>query len=230
MSSVVDDICELLNSYNGRDKVVRLACYAAKLYGCMTNNDGWKTAGSKLSATRMTLRLFDDVPTTRYTISYGLGKNESSKASAFLGLISNVVDQVFLPVEKALWLHEVGVLKLGEKTADSLDLLSTTLWAGGLYISLLQTLGSMRHHLWSRSCLRKSENGGSELKKNLDIRLVLEIITVFKLLLDITHAVSCLPQGYLWGERIGNTKIAAIATTSSVIGISMYFAKKRLLR
>lgn len=63
---------------------------------------------------------------------------EPSKTAALLGIIANAVDQVFLPVEKALWLHEVGVLKFDEKTADRLDVFSTGLWATSLYISLLQ--------------------------------------------------------------------------------------------
>ncbi|XP_022124266.1 peroxisomal membrane protein 11C [Pieris rapae] len=229
MSTVVDDICELLDSYNGRDKVVRLACYTFKLYGCLIGEKPWQTAGSRLSNARMMLRLFDDIPMIRHTYNYGLGKHESSKVAAALGVLANMVDQVFLPVEKACWLHELGILKLSTETADRLEVFSTALWAASLYISLIQTIQSVRHLWWSKDCLEKSE-GGSEVKQKLDIRLVLQIVTASKLCLDITHAVSCLPSGCLWGEKIGATKIAAIATTSSVIGIAMYFAKKRLLK
>ncbi|XP_049870830.1 peroxisomal membrane protein 11C-like [Pectinophora gossypiella] len=230
MSSVIEDICELLDSYNGRDKVVRLACYAFKLYGCIKNEKPWQTAGSRLSNARLMLRLFDDIPMLRHTYNYGLGKHESSKIAAALGVLANAVDQAFLPVEKACWLYEVGVLKLSDKTAETLDTVSTALWAASLYISLLQTIRLIRQLWWSRECLQSSSEGGADAKTKLDVRLALQAVVAGKLCLDITHAVSCLPAGWLWGGRIGNTKVAAIATTSSVIGIAMYFARKRLLK
>ncbi|XP_053605658.1 peroxisomal membrane protein 11C-like [Plodia interpunctella] len=231
MSSITEDICELLDSYNGRDKVVRLACYAFKLYGCIKDEKPWQTAGSRLSNARLMLRLFDDIPMIRHTYNYGLGRHESSKTSAILGVLANAVDQFFLPIEKACWLYEVGVLKLNPDTAEKLDTVSTGLWAASLYISLLQTMRSIRHLWWSRDCLQtSSEGGGADARRNLDVRLVLQLVTVTKQCLDITHAVSCLPSGCLWGERIGGTKVAAIATTSSVIGIALFFAKKRLLK
>ncbi|XP_026498484.1 peroxisomal membrane protein 11C-like [Vanessa tameamea] len=228
MSSVMDDIYELLDSYNGRDKVVRLACYACKLYGCIQGEKSWQVAGSRLSNARMMLRLFDDIPMIRHTYNYGLGKHESSKIAAFLGVLANMVDQAFLPVEKACWLHDVGVIKLSTVTADRLEILSTALWAGSLYISLIQTFRSMRHVWWSRDCL--SAEDACEARRNLDARLIIQAITAGKLCLDITHAVSCLPSGCLWGEKIGGTKVSAIATFSSVIGIGLYFARKRLLK
>ncbi|KAL0881401.1 hypothetical protein ABMA27_001269 [Loxostege sticticalis] len=231
MSSAIEDICELLDSYNGRDKVVRLACYAFKLYGCVHNDKAWQAAGSRLSGARLILRLFDDIPMIRHTYTYGLGRHESSTIAALLGVLANTVDQAFLPVEKACWLHEVGILKLKPDTAYVLETFSTALWAASLYISLLQTGRSIRQLWWSRDCLQtSSEDGGADARRNLDVRLVLQAITAGKLCLDITHAVSCLPEGWLWGEKIGATKVAAIATTSSVIGIAMYFARKRLLK
>ncbi|XP_030030498.2 peroxisomal membrane protein 11C [Manduca sexta] len=231
MSTITEDMCELLESYNGRDKVVRLACYAFKLYGCVKDEKPWQTAGSRLSSARMMLRLFDDIPMIRHTYNYGLGRHESTTTAAALGVLANAVDQAFLPVEKACWLYDVGVLKLNEKTAETLEIISTALWAASLFISLIQTSRSVRHLWWSRDSLQtSSENGGADIRRNLDIRLALQAVVMGKLCLDITHAVSCLPQGWLWGERIGATKVAAIATTSSVIGIAMFFAKKRLLK
>ncbi|CAK1543829.1 unnamed protein product [Leptosia nina] len=229
MSSIVEDVCELLDSYNGRDKVVRLACYTFKLYGCLKGEKPWQTAGSRLSSARMMLRLFDDIPMIRHTYNYGLGRHETSKVAATLGVLANMVDQVFLPVEKACWLYDVGILKLSTVSADRLEIFSTALWAASLYISLIQTIRSIQHLWWSKNCLRKSEDS-SDMKRNLDIRLMLQAVTASKLCLDITHAVSCLPAGCLWGEKIGATKIATIATTSSVIGIALYFARKRLLK
>ncbi|KAI5634443.1 peroxisomal biogenesis factor 11 (PEX11) domain-containing protein [Phthorimaea operculella] len=231
MSGLVEDISELLDSYNGRDKVVRLGCYGLKLYGCLRNDTPWQKAGSRLSEARLILRLFDDIPQLRHTYNYGLGRHESSKIAATLGVLANIVDQAFLPVEKVCWLYDCGILKLSDQTATTLDTISTALWAAGLYISFLQTIRLIRQLWWSRDCLQNgTESGSTSAKRNLDVRLILQSITAGKLLLDITHAVSCLPEGVMWGGKIGSTKVAAIATTSSVIGLAMYFAKKRLLK
>lgn len=230
MSSVTDDICDMLDSYGGRDKVVRLACYSLKLYGCLRGDKGWQKAGSQLSHARMLLRLFDDLPTLMGTLSYGLGKHEPTLTDAALGVLANLVDQLFLPVEKVLWFQELGILKFSPKTAEALDTTSTVLWAAGLYLGLFQTLQSIQRLLWTRDCLQQSEDKCSDAKKKLDVRIILQFVTAGKLCLDITQAVSCLPEGWLWGERIGATKVAAIATSSSVIGLVLYFAKKRLLK
>ncbi|CAH0399036.1 unnamed protein product [Chilo suppressalis] len=229
MSSITEDISELLDSYNGRDKVVRLTCYAFKLYGCIINDKAWQSAGSRLSGARLMLRLFDDIPMLRHTYSYGLGRHETSKMAAALGVLANIVDQGFLPVEKACWLHEVGIIKLHPDTAYKLETLSTALWAASLYIALLQTIRSIRQLWWSKDCLNSSE-GSWEAKRGLDTRIALQSVTALKMCLDIIHAVSCLPEGYLWGEKIGATKVAAIATTSSIMGIALYFARRRLLK
>ncbi|XP_052758170.1 peroxisomal membrane protein 11C [Galleria mellonella] len=231
MTSVLEDICELLDSYNGRDKVVRLACYVFKLYGCIKDEKPWQTAGSRLSGARLMLRLFDDIPMIRHTYNYGLGRHESTRVAAALGVLANMVDQAFLPVEKICWLNDVGVLKLSPQTAYVFETISTGLWAASLYISLIQTIRSIRQLSWSRDCLKKSsENADTDARRKLDVRLTLQYVTAAKQCLDITHAVSCLPSGWLWGEKIGSTTVAAIATTSSVIGIAMYFARKRLLK
>jgi hypothetical protein len=87
----------------------------------------------------------------------------------------------------------------------------------------------MKQLCWSRECLQSSE-GASEARRGVDVRLALQAATAAKLCLDLAHAVSCLPRGFLWGEAIGSTKVAAIATTSSLMGIALYFAKKRLVK
>ncbi|CAH2234428.1 peroxisomal membrane protein 11C-like [Pararge aegeria] len=225
MSSVVEDVCELLDSYNGRDKVVRLACYTCKLYGCLRGEQAWQTAGSRLSGARLMLRLFDDIPMIRHTYNYGLGKHESTKIAAVLGVLANIVDQTFLPVEKACWLHEVGVLRLSAPAASRLEVLSTVLWAASLYISLIQTARAMRHTWWRRDCLR-----AGAARRQLDARLWLQGGAAAKLALDLVHAGSCLPRGWLWGARLAPAHVAAAASLSSLAGIALYFARKRLIK
>lgn len=93
-NSILDEICGMLDTYKGRDKVkdfvyllkcinimifqiIRTACYSAKLISGLSNNEAFakKMAvfSSKMSTTRAALRLFDDLPMLKYTLEYGLG-------------------------------------------------------------------------------------------------------------------------------------------------------------
>lgn len=72
-------------------QVVRLACYACKLYGCAKDEKPWQKAGSQLSHARMLLRLFDDIPMIRHTYNYGLGRHVSI-ISYFIMLSSSVIN------------------------------------------------------------------------------------------------------------------------------------------
>lgn len=54
------------------------------------------------------------------------------------------------------------------------------------------------------------------------------MISVVRLSLDLTHAVSTLPPGWFWGGKLKTWHVGAIATLSATIGIYQYFAKKKL--
>lgn len=56
----------------------------------------------------------------------------------------------------------------------------------------------------------------------------LELLSVLRLSLDFTHAVSTLPKGYLWGGKLSTFQVGAIGTLSAAIGIYQLFAKRRL--
>lgn len=56
----------------------------------------------------------------------------------------------------------------------------------------------------------------------------MEVISIIRLSLDLTQAVSYLPPGWLWGGRLQTWHVGALGTTSALIGIYQYFAKKKL--
>lgn len=56
----------------------------------------------------------------------------------------------------------------------------------------------------------------------------LELLSILRLSLDFTHAVSTLPKGYLWGGKLSTFQVGAIGTLSAAIGIYQLFAKRRL--
>jgi len=70
-------VLDFLDTYRGRDKVLRTLCYGSKCMAGLSSNP--ELAGrldnfsGTLSSCRATLRLLDDIPMLAYTAEYGLG-------------------------------------------------------------------------------------------------------------------------------------------------------------
>lgn len=56
----------------------------------------------------------------------------------------------------------------------------------------------------------------------------IEMISIVRLSIDLTHAVSTLPKGWFWGGKLKTWHVGALGTISAMIGIYQYFAKKKL--
>jgi peroxin-11C len=58
---------------------------------------------TKMSQTRANLRLLDDIPMIQYTLDYGWGEKEPDKVMAAIGVLTNVIDHIYYPVDKMCW-------------------------------------------------------------------------------------------------------------------------------
>lgn len=58
----------------------------------------------------------------------------------------------------------------------------------------------------------------------------MEIISIVRLSLDLVHAGSTLPGGFLWGGKLESWHVGLIGTVSSFIGLYQYFAAKSLAK
>lgn len=58
---------------------------------------------TKMSQTRANLRLFDDIPMIQYSLDYGWGEKEPDRLMAAIGVLTNVIDHVYYPVDKICW-------------------------------------------------------------------------------------------------------------------------------
>lgn len=85
----------------------------------------------------------------------------------------------------------------------------------------------MRLH---RQNIDKLENEKAVTLKKLEAKERMEMISIFRLTLDFVHAASTLPEGYLWGGKLTNYTVGLIGSTSSLIGLYQYFARKRLAK
>ncbi|TMW52576.1 hypothetical protein DOY81_002322 [Sarcophaga bullata] len=201
----LNEFCDIIDTYGGRDKVMKALCYGTKLIGGYYADrkpelaKRYAIASSRISGARATLRLIDDIPMIQYALEYGWGQNESDPAMAVLGVIANIVDLLYYPVEKLCWLSEHKIIDL--KNADYWD----------------------NHKINAIKDPKKSPEDELKIKKHR-----LEILSLVRLSLDFIHAASYLPKGYLWGGKLSTFQIGAIGTTSAAIGIYQIFAKRRL--
>ncbi|XP_053698730.1 peroxisomal membrane protein 11C-like [Sabethes cyaneus] len=233
MSKALNEVCEMLDTYTGRDKIVRTLCYTTKLAaGMYVSNDpdlSKKLAifSSKMSQTRATLRLLDDLPMISYSLNYGTGSKEADRIMGLIGFITNIIDHVYYPVDKICWMIEHKLLNV--KNPTKWDTMNSILWVASIYLNLMKTLRSYTVMEQHKSHIDKSENETSQSYKMLMMKQRMELISIVRLSLDLVHAGSTLPSGMLWGGKFESWQVGLIGTISSFIGLYQYFAKKRII-
>ncbi|XP_055588356.1 peroxisomal membrane protein 11C [Uranotaenia lowii] len=233
MSKVLNEVCDMLDTYTGRDKIVRTLCYTTKLAsGLYANRDpdfAKKLAifSSKMSQTRATLRLFDDLPMLNYSLSYGIGSKEPDRIMGMIGFVTNIIDHVYYPVDKICWMIEYNLLKV--ENPSKWDTINSVFWVASIYLNLMKTIRSFTVMEQHKSHIDKSTNESSFAFQMLLIKQRMELISIIRLSLDLVHAGSTLPKGMLWGGRLESWHVGLIGSVSSCIGLYQYFAKKRIV-
>ena len=122
---------------------MRSLCYITKLISAVNaekgNNDLAKRFAifsTKMSQTRANLRLLDDLPMIQQTIEYGLGEKEPDKIMASIGVLTNVIDHLYYPVDKICWGLDAGILQFEKR--DRWDLINSVFWASSIYLNLMK--------------------------------------------------------------------------------------------
>ncbi|XP_042560079.1 peroxisomal membrane protein 11C [Clupea harengus] len=229
MQQSFGSIVNLLESYRGRDKVVRTLCYGSQLVGGVLSQ---KTAGlsevgkslllfsAQLSHCRTILRLFDDLSMVAYSRSYGLGNREEDSIVRCISVLTNVADQLYYPCEHIAWAADAELIKV---KSDKWWTLSTLLWTSSL---LLGALRSIRVILLLKRKLRKSqrtrqENGsdGLAIQTECHQQIKMEILGIISCLADLSNAIHWMPPGILWAGRFPNWLVGLMGTVSSFVGL-----------
>ncbi|CAG9824053.1 unnamed protein product [Phaedon cochleariae] len=227
MQSVLDEICLLLETYKGRDKILRTLSYVTKLVGGLHNNEEIAKKllifSSKMSGARATLRLLDDIPMIQYTLQYGLGKTEPDRLMAQLGVLSNVIDQVYYPIEKISWLAEHKLISGIDN--DKWDTASSVCWVLSIYLTLIKTFRYITVLEKHKGCV--SKDGSIPLERILRLQKY-EMLTLLRMSIDFVHAVNTLPPGFLWSSKLKTWQVGFVGTLSSLLGLYQIFYKRTL--
>uniref|UniRef100_A0A146KQA3 Peroxisomal membrane protein 11C n=1 Tax=Lygus hesperus TaxID=30085 RepID=A0A146KQA3_LYGHE len=214
------NLAEYLESYSGRDKVMRILYYAAQYAAGRTSTpevqDKLNEFSDQINSCRTVLRLFDDIPMLYYTLSYGLGKKEPEKFLSFCGVAVNALDQLYYPVEHIAWAADCKLLPF---KSDRWWTASSICWALSMYLMVLK---SLRHHriiqnirkniAQMRGVSQENIHALSTLQKN-------EMLTAIRCLLDLVHAVHWLPYGFLWAGKLKQWHIGILGILSSLISL-----------
>ncbi|KAM9265325.1 peroxisomal membrane protein 11C [Morus bassanus] len=136
----------VLETYRGRDRVVRALCYGCQLAGGALAGPqaspsglagGLLAVSAQLNACRTALRLFDDFAMLSYSCSYGLGPEDEDGLVRGLSVLCNLANQLYYPCEHVAWAADAGVVRLGSQKWWTL---STALWAFSLLLGILRSL------------------------------------------------------------------------------------------
>ncbi|XP_048251336.1 peroxisomal membrane protein 11C-like isoform X2 [Haliotis rufescens] len=222
--SLLVDCVKFIETYRGRDKIIRLCSYAAMLVGGDNTSpisEKARVIGRELSACRVILRLFDDLPMLAYNLQYGLGSKEKNPCLRVCELGSNLVNQLYYPIEHIAWCADKQLLTI---KSGSFWLAGLILWAISLTLQAVKCLLTIARLKRSANRLKKQSYENSEQREELWLQLhgvQADIFSQYLLLLqsmaDLLNAINWLPKGWLWGGRFGAAKSGLFGLASSLI-------------
>lgn len=219
-------VSNYLETYSGRDKMLRTLSYAAKLLTVCTSSEmtekKLKTFGSQMSECRVMLRLLDDIPTLNYAMTYGWGKKEPDWLTRWSQVIQNVVDVIYAPVEHICWAGQHNIVSINN---DKWDLATTWFWIFSLHLSLLKSLRLIQKLQEHKTKLGKGDSNARKTLKEINKRQQSALLACTRFVLDISYAISYLPPGTLWGGRLKTWHVGALGTISSLIGLYQALCK-----
>ncbi|KAG1934391.1 peroxisomal membrane protein 11C [Pimephales promelas] len=223
MPSSVESLISVLESYRGRDKVIRTLCYGSQLVGgVLARKRSQSSVGKRLllfsaqlSHCRTTLRLFDDLSMLAYSTSYGLGASEEDGLVRWMSILMNIADQMYYPCEHIAWAADAELINT---RSDRWWALSTGLWGLSLVLGILRSIRSiqiLRRRV--QRCGSSADSSGERAALRKQVRG--EVLGVLGGLSDLSNAVHWMPPGFLWAGRFPPWLVGLMGTASSLIGL-----------
>ncbi|XP_009250967.2 peroxisomal membrane protein 11C isoform X5 [Pongo abelii] len=202
-------LASALESYRGRDRLIRVLGYCCQLVGGVLVEQGpaksevgtrLLVVSTQLSHCRTILRLFDDLAMFVYTKQYGLGAQEEDAFVRWVSVLGNLADQLYYPCEHVAWAADARVLHVDSSRWWTL---STTLWALSLLLGVASPLPRGK-------------------RRAMEAQMQSEALSLLSNLADLANAVHWLPRGVLWAGRFPPWLVGLMGTISSIL--SMYQA------
>ncbi|NXI62731.1 PX11C protein, partial [Anseranas semipalmata] len=212
-----------LESYRGRDRVVRALCYGCQLAGGALAGPQTPPVGlpgsllalsAQLSHCRTVLRLFDDLAMLSYSRGYGLGPKDEDGLVRGLSVLCNLADQLYYPCEHIAWAADTGIIRASSRKWWDV---STVLWGFSLLLGILRSLRilfQLRRKLRQQKCTSSPQS-----QKKMKAQVKAEVLSIVSNMADLSNAVHWLPPGFLWAGQFPPWLVGLLGTISSLIGI-----------
>ncbi|GAA6102435.1 peroxisomal membrane protein 11C isoform X1 [Tachysurus ichikawai] len=231
MDNSFESAVNLLESYRGRDKVIRTMCYASQLVGgimsrkkttnCSRLGKSFLLFSAQLSHCRTVLRLFDDLSMAAYSLSYGLGSTEEDKVLRCMSVLINVADQLYYPCEHVAWAADAELIKV---KSDKWWTLSTVLWGVSLLLGILRSLKVIQK--LRKKAQKRREAGHEDSRENaasttaeIQKQIWGEFLNILSSLADVSNAIHWMPPGFLWAGCFPDWLVGLLGTASSLLGM-----------
>ncbi|KAG8454694.1 hypothetical protein GDO86_001060 [Hymenochirus boettgeri] len=227
MAGAVCGLANVLESYRGRDRVIRTLCYSCQLLGgvlSQKNGTGqnWGKSllivSSQLNHCRTVLRLFDDVAMFSYSMKYGLGKKEKDSFIRWISVITNISDQLYYPCEHIAWAADSGVI---QAKSEKWWMVSTVFWGLSLILGIVKSLRSLL--LLRRNNGRHFKGEPPQSRGEIKSQIRSEVLCILSSISDLVNAIHWMPSGFLWGGCSPTWLVGLMGTLSSLIGIFQAF-------
>lgn len=210
----------ILNTYQGRDRVIRTTSYACFLLSGMAKSrtkERLCILGTQLSSCRIMLRLFDDILMLNYNLQYGFGRKEEDTIMRCLSVVCNFADQLFYPVEHVAWAIDQQLITInGTPWWHS----STFLWFLSLYCNLLKVLRSIFLLRRQQVTLLKSDCSRAHLLVHeIQQKMHMEVLSFVEYGADLCNAIHWTPKPFLWAGKLQLWQVGLFGCISSVIGM-----------
>ncbi|KAG8183810.1 hypothetical protein JTE90_027735 [Oedothorax gibbosus] len=152
----------------------------------------------------------------QYTLSYGIGSKDEHAVARVLGVLKNLLDQVYFPVEHMAWAADQKIVKA---QSSYFYTFGTILWGLSSYIGIVKSLIMM-------SVLQRKTRGVKNVvlhEKIVGKQLELLLLACQEAA-DFVLAVNYLPAGsLLWAGTLKKREIGLIGTFSSILRLLMLF-------
>ncbi|XP_077128068.1 peroxisomal membrane protein 11C [Ranitomeya variabilis] len=223
MEKAVSAVVNVLESYRGRDRMIRTLCYSCQLLGgAITQKHGEAQpcgrslliVASQLSHCRTVLRLFDDLSMVAYSLQYGLGRKEKDCLIRWISVLGNIFDQLYYPCEHMAWAADAGVFHI---KSDKWWAASTAFWGLSLVVGIIRSLRKLI--TLRRNKGKHSKDDPPKSRGEIKFQMRSELLCIISCLSDLVNAVHWMPPGFLWGGCSPTWLVGLMGTISSIIGI-----------
>ncbi|KAK7484619.1 hypothetical protein BaRGS_00024145 [Batillaria attramentaria] len=184
------DLVKVLESYRGKDRTIRLFTYVFMYLGGRGNTPlqaKFRKLVSELGGCRVVLRLFDDFSMLMLNLSTGFGLKQPNPWLRPLEVLSGLLNQLYYPVEHIAWLRDKEILP---GNSGLLWLLGLCIWACSLFTEIIKEIDSQQNQQIDEKMTKLA------LERRDLILLIIQSAA------DLTNAISWLPKGFLWSQKL----------------------------